>query len=385
MIQNQTGVTLVANEIQNTTRLFKITKFLTESGRVGSLTIIGFWREGLKLKEEYLPNVIIERKKTFKQQFPRVEFGFLNKLLVGLSIFPLFLNVLISCMKNKPGVIYCHDVVMLPCALITKLFTSCEIIYMPHELETLESGSGKVVNFFLAIIERIGMKYVKHTTVVSPGIAEWYKKSYKNKEVSIIRNIPEFSPVHNIFQKKLRKELNLAESDIIFIYQGLIEKTRGIVEVSDTFSKISQENKHLVFMGYGPEVKLIEEFQSTYQNIHYLPAVDPDDIFSYTSDADCGVLFISQNISKSYEYSLPNKYFEYVKSGIPILLSNNLMSIASEVSEHNTGWVINSVNEDLLVFLQKIKKNQIEELKANVALASDKYNWESEVKLLLEF
>ncbi|OUD34809.1 glycosyltransferase [Flavobacterium sp. FPG59] len=385
MMFNQKGVTLIANSVHNTSRLFKISKFLTEKGRIGQLTVIGFWNEGLALEEDYTPNVHIERRKSLKQKLPNTRIAMLSKFLTAISIVPFFTGIFFSCLRKKPEVIYCHDVVMLPIALFVKLFNGATIIYMPHELETEETGSGKVMNLFLKIFEKTGMKFIKHTTVVSPGIQHWYQNKYKTDKVSLIRNIPDFDNQKQSINKKLRPKLGLSSSDIVFIYQGLIENSRGVIEVATTFSMLKDRKKHLVFMGYGPATNTIVDFASKFVNIHYIPAVDPKDICDYTSDADIGVLFIANEISVSYKYSLPNKYFEYVKSGIPILISDNLISIKEEINHHNTGWSIVPTIAALHTSLENINSKDIWEVKQNVNLANVIYNWEKEVSILLNF
>jgi hypothetical protein len=385
MVYNKRAISLVANAVHNTSRLFKISKFLTEEGRAGQLTVIGFWNEGLTLEEDYTTKIHIERRKSLKQKLPKVRIALFSKFLTVISTVPFFTGIFFSCLRKKPEVIYCHDVILLPIALLVKLFNGATIIYMPHELETEETGSGKVLNMFLKIIEKIGMKFVKHTTVVSPGIQHWYQNKYKTDKVSLIRNIPDFDNQKQSINKKLRLELGLSNTDIVFIYQGLIENSRGVIEVANIFSKLKDSRKHLVFMGYGPSTSAIVDFESKFENIHYIPAVKPEDIYNYTSDADIGFVFIAKEVSMSYKYSLPNKYFEYVKSGIPILISDNLISIEEEINTNHSGWCINSSTEALQVFIENINSNDILEAKRKVILANENYNWDKEVSILLNF
>jgi glycosyltransferase involved in cell wall biosynthesis len=384
MLFNKKAVTLIANSVHNTSRLFKISKFLTEKGRIGQLTVIGFWDKGLALEEDYSPKVRIERRKSLKQKLPDTRIVLLSKFLTALSIVPFFTGIFFSCLRKKPEVIYCHDVVMLPIALFVKLFNKATIIYMPHELETEETGLGKVTSLFLKIFEKTGMKFIKHTTVVSPGIQHWYKNKYKTDKVSSIRNIPDFDNQKQSINKKLRLKLGLSDTEIVFIYQGLIENSRGVLEVATIFSELNDTRKHLVFMGYGPSTKTIVDFTTKFKNIHYTPAVEPKDIFDYTSDADVGIFFIPKEISLSYKYSLPNKYFEYVKSGIPILISDNLISIEEEMNANHTGWCIRSSKEALQQFIESINSNDILEAKRKVVLANVNYNWDKEVSILLD-
>ncbi len=384
MLTNKTAVSLVANAVYNTTRLFKITKYLTQSGRIEKLTIIGFWEKELKLTEERSESVKIRRIMTLKQKWQKAP-KFLTKPITLVSLIIHYFAISRACVKEKPEIVYCHDVLLLPIALWAKFVISSTIIYMPHELETLETGNSKFVNICLRQLEWFAIKFIKHTTVVSPKIKDWYCDAYGISKVSLIRNIPELFDEEICKEKKLRNLLNLTEKDIVFIYQGLIVSSRGVIDVATSFTNLVDTNKHVVFMGYGPDVYLIESLALRYKNIHYIPAVDPSEICSYTSDADVGALLIFEKVSKSYEYSLPNKYFEYVNSGIPILVTDNLLCVNTEVLEHSTGWIIKSSESQFLDFLIKITKDEIIRMKQSVINTQAKYNWEDEVKILLEF
>jgi hypothetical protein len=385
MLKNKIGISLVANSIQNTSRLFKIAEFLTINGRIEKLTIVGFWNQGLLENESYTNNILIVRVKNIKQILGQINNNFIRKCLVIIGIIPLFTRIYFICVRKRVEILYCHDILMVPVALLVKLTIGSTIIYMPHELETEETGSSRIFNLFLKLIENIGMKYFKYTTVVSQGILEWYKNTYKTENVGLIRNIPNFkSNTIKKHSKLLRSKLGLSHNDIIFIYQGLIENSRGVFEIANTFSILGDCNKHLVFMGYGPGVSDIKKICDINMNIHYLEAVKPSEIYFYTSDADIGILFIPQKISLSYKYSLPNKYFEYVKSGIPILLSDNLPSIQSEVNLNHTGWNIAANIDSLRLFITEINRNEIENAKLKVKEAEANYDWDSEVKILLE-
>ncbi|MBF4328677.1 glycosyltransferase, partial [Vibrio anguillarum] len=77
----------------------------------------------------------------------------------------------------------------------------------------------------------------------------------------------------------------------------------------------------LVCMGYGPLEALIQEKAHQQSTIFFHPAVTPDVLLNYTSSADYGVSFIEDSCL-SYRYCLPNKMFEYLMAGLPVLTSN---------------------------------------------------------------
>ena len=211
---------------------------------------------------------------------------------------------------------------------------------------------------------------------------KWYNKEYHVKNISVIRNIPDFN-ICGITEKKLRLLLNLRDNDLVFLYQGLIDVSRGIDSLIKVLSKFEKDNKHLVFMGYGPYVNYVKSISKKYSNIHFIDAVPASEIIYYTSDADVGLTFIpGQFLTLSYKYSLSNKFFEYIKCNVPILVSNNLMSISNEVSSKQLGWVINSNDNDLLTFIGEVNRENILHFKNNIKNAGETYNWINEVSIL---
>jgi glycosyltransferase involved in cell wall biosynthesis len=54
--------------------------------------------------------------------------------------------------------------------------------------------------------------------------------------------------------------------------------------------------------------------------VHLLGPVDPDRVIATARSADVGVSFI-QNVGLNNYYSLPNKLFEYVHAGLPVVAS----------------------------------------------------------------
>ncbi len=83
-------------------------------------------------------------------------------------------------------------------------------------------------------------------------------------------------------------------------------------------------NVHFVILGEGEYRKKFEaeaNNSNCSDRIHFLGAVNHTELLTYTASADIGLALI-ENISISYYYALPNKLFEYIMAGIPILASN---------------------------------------------------------------
>ena len=71
-----------------------------------------------------------------------------------------------------------------------------------------------------------------------------------------------------------------------------------------------------------------------------MDAVPDNDLLQYTASADIGWLVINKE-SISNKFALPNKLFEYMLMGIPVI-SSNIKNIVDIMDKHNLGIVVNN-------------------------------------------
>ena len=135
-------------------------------------------------------------------------------------------------------------------------------------------------------------------------------------------------------------------------------------------------------MGRGPLEKDIKQYEKEFPNIHFHGAVKPEEVLCYTSSADIGVSLI-ENTCLSYYYSLPNKVFEYLLSGVPIIVSD-FPEMGKLVDENNCGWKIRVDSDALFKLIGKISHKDIFEKKNNVLKCKDNYGWHKEEETLLK-
>jgi glycosyltransferase involved in cell wall biosynthesis len=168
--------------------------------------------------------------------------------------------------------------------------------------------------------------------------------------------------------------------DILFIYQGGLSKGRGIQIILDAFTKVNRK-KHIVFMGRGPLEEVIKEYEKQFSNIHLHPPVKPEEVLRYTSSADIGVSLI-ENTCLSYYYSLPNKVFEYLLSGVPMIVSD-FPEMGQFVDENNCGWKVSVDSGAFVKLIETISHEDIIEKKNKVLKCKNNYGWHKEEEALL--
>jgi glycosyltransferase involved in cell wall biosynthesis len=137
-------------------------------------------------------------------------------------------------------------------------------------------------------------------------------------------------------------------------------------------------------MGYGPMEKQINQYSEKYINIHFQEAVSPNDIIKYTSSADVGIFYSNTSWSLSYQYSLPNKFFEYLVAGLPIAFSEVFELTSNIIKEKECGWILSKNIKELKHFINSINVENIAIKQSNVNNYNKTFDWEIEAKEYLK-
>jgi glycosyltransferase involved in cell wall biosynthesis len=199
-----------------------------------------------------------------------------------------------------------------------------------------------------------------------------------------VRNVPvHLSHIeYNLSGFSLLKErLGIPQDDLLYIYLGGLFDFRGIEIMLKVFAKMDPR-KHIVFMGYGEWQSIIETFAKANSNIHFHKAVKPDEVCIYASQADVGI-HVPENICLSYYFSLPNKVFEYILSGLPIVVSD-FPEMRRLINEGQCGWAIEPTEEALYSVIISISSSDILVRKQNVLQYRKELKWQNEEKVLID-
>jgi glycosyltransferase involved in cell wall biosynthesis len=88
-------------------------------------------------------------------------------------------------------------------------------------------------------------------------------------------------------------------------------------------------------MGYGMLEPQVMEVVKSNPNVHFQPAVPYEEVLDYTGDADVGLVSVKP-VCLSYLYCLPNKLFESIQAGIPVLV-NDLPDCVALIEQFEIG------------------------------------------------
>ncbi len=101
---------------------------------------------------------------------------------------------------------------------------------------------------------------------------------------------------------------------------------------------------------------------------------------SYTRGADCGILLL-EPINLNTVNAAPNKLFEYINAGIPII-SGNGTEINVVFNKYKLGLRVEIDSKEIAVAMDKMSNMDLSTYKENCKIASEEYNWENQEYIL---
>lgn len=351
-------------------RIQKITKSLLTMGIVKRVIVVGSSDGDDSVKREVAygnsSTITIARVKSHNRTVRLVGMAFWNcKLFIRL-------------IGTRVGMINCHNISCLPACICLKIVNGALLVYEPHELETETSRAVAYMKPAARLFERFLILFTNKVILVGEEIENWYKKKYKLKNTAVIMNCPPFSlPKHN---NEFRRVFPIEEDKPIFLYQGIIGHGRGIDKLIAAFDGMRNEAA-LVLMGYGSVNDFNQAKMRQSQNIFVHDAVSTMELARYTESADFGLSFI-EPISLSYQYCVPNKLFQYIMAGKPVLVSPT-MEQAKIVCRYNLGVVAEDLSiESIRRCVYTLIASNLTDFQPGIEEARQKYCWERQEEKL---
>ena len=370
---NKKVISIVLNNFINDTRVLKEAITLQTNGY--DVSVVALHEEGLH-EYDHQSGINIHRVKLKSRLWGNSKFLKLIK----------YLEFIYRTVKyyRKSDILHCNDLHTLPIGVIIKLFfnKNTKIVYDAHEFEINDRPNQSALSIkFHYWFENAFIRYTDQIITVSDSIADEYQKLYTIPKPALVLNAP---PLQHVEKKDIfRETFNIQNHQTIFLYQGGVSKGRGIEILLQTFQIPSNPNYVIVFMGNGPLSGHIQEASQHSDRIFYHPAVSPEILLDYTASADYGILFYENSCLNHY-YCSPNKMFEYIMAGLPVIVSN-LYEMAKIVNTHHIGIVANENSpQGLIDAMDKITNLNLSNLQANTKLIQKTYNWEIQAKKLLE-
>lgn len=366
MAKSKRIIVSVTNDLSTDQRVDKVCRFLTDQGY--SVLLVG------RLRKNSRPLAI----RPYKTKRMRLLFG-KGALFYAAFNIRLFFFLLV----RRTDFLLSNDLdTLLGNYVASKFKSSTEIIYDSHEFFTeVPELQGRRAKEIWEGIEAWILPKIDKCYTVNESIAKLYFEKY-GKEMSVVRNI---SPVWIHGDLLTKEELGLPNDKKIVIIQGAgINVDRGAEEAVEAMKTI--ENVVLIIVGDGdvvPNLKREVSDNQLEEKVLFFPKQEYSRMMNYTYHADIG-LTLDKDSNINYQFSLPNKVFDYIHAGTPII-ATNLVEVARIVDDYNVGLVLDSFNASTLSGALNDLLSDDEKLllfKANCKIAQESLNWGNETKVL---
>jgi glycosyltransferase involved in cell wall biosynthesis len=259
--------------------------------------------------------------------------------------------------------------------IIGKIFRKKKFVFEVRDLwPELPKALGMKNPIFLGgmnILEKLSYRYADACIGLSPGICEGIKnKSRKGKRIELIPNgcdLELFKPLSG--EKFLLDRVDSSSKVAIFTgAHGIANGLDAILDVGIQLKKMGRNDIILVFIGDGKMKKYLTERakNENLDNCRFYDPVPKKELPQIIASANVGLMVLA-NIPAFYYGTSPNKFFDYISAGLPVL--NNYPGwLADMINENQLGLTVSpddseSFTKGLLKliddyeFQQKCKKN----------------------------
>ena len=113
--------------------------------------------------------------------------------------------------------------------------------------------------------------------------------------------------------------------------------------------------------------------------IRFIPVMPWEEMMRYTLAADIG-LSLERDTNVNYRFSLPNKLFDYISAGLPVI-AGDLPEISGILSGYDCGIIIPRITPGEIaeaVSLLNSNRDLLNVLKQNSKTAAADLNWDKE-------
>jgi len=287
---------------------------------------------------------------------------------------------------HKYDILVANDLdTLLPNFLVSKL-KGLPLVYDSHEYFTgvPEVQNRPFVKWVWKTIERAIFPHLDHVTTVTDSVAAQYEEEYGIKP-AVLRNCSRTSSGIRAYS---HQELGISDDHLILVFQGGgINIDKGGEELIEAVN--ITENVSLLVVGSGdvlPDLKQKASELNLSDRVKFIPKVPWEELMRYTRSADAG-MSLEKDTNLNYRFSLPNKLFDYISAGIPVI-TGSLPEIKKVVEENGCGIIISEITpEEISKAITKLKNDHdlLNKLKQNAVRASEALNWENESKKVIKF
>lgn len=314
--------------------------------------IILAWDRSLdKPEHEIKDGIVIQRTK--------LKTGYGQRIGKFFRYFRVWAQFLSQVYKYQPDVVHCHDFDTYFVGLLYKfLYPKNKLVLDAHEnyYMMMKPLVHKAVSDSIAFFEK---KFTKYADLVI-GACDATANHYRNrgaKNVIVVGNWKDpslyvFSTEHI---NKKRADIG-ADGHLVVTYIGSLTEDRNVIPLIRAVQERPQT--FVIIGGTGGQETEIQKLCSSMPNAYYPGYIHPDEVPLLTSLSD--VIYYGLDSADTYApYNAPNKLFEALAAGKPIVASDLGGELTHIVQSERCGVLIPHIDSQSIGgILDKMKNSE---------------------------
>ena len=239
------------------------------------------------------------------------------------------------------------------------------------------------------VVERISLRFADHIIVVVDESRDRLERVGVSREkITVVMNTPPKSRL--LVSQEVREQgEERGHKDLEMVYLGLLERPRGLETVIEAVHEVrkSLPNIRLNIIGIGRHKSLFEQRVNQLgleEHVRFLGWVDYQEAVRHIGKCDIGL--VPHHVTPSWNSTIPNKLFDYMSMGKPVIVSDALPT-KRIVEAEECGEVFRDRDpKDLARAILSLKDEQVRLAKGRLGQEAviGKYNWSMDEQQLLE-
>lgn len=291
--------------------------------------------------------------------------------------------------SEQADVYHFHDPELIFVGLLLRMFGK-KVVYDVHEDVPLQILSKSWIPSFLRPVlswlvrttEGVVGRWFSAVITVTQPIAERFIEN--GCKTVLVQNFPRIEELPNS-----RPDIDdTSENDPFVVYAGGISAARGIREMIEAIEQVNScLGVKLVIAGKFEDARLENEMRSMpgWEKVCFVGWVDRTRLSILLSKAIAGLVIFHPE--PNHVWAQPNKLFEYMSAGIPVVASH--FTLWKDIVErHHCGILVDPLKPgEIARAITYLAENSVEarEMGENGRRAIEQYyNWEREAQKLLE-
>jgi glycosyltransferase involved in cell wall biosynthesis len=240
-----------------------------------------------------------------------------------------------AAMRHRPFAYHAHDLSTAVVGLAAAKMTGAHVVCDFHEWFSENVEWDPLHRCYVPIrqakkkvwreAERKALANASAVVTVCESIAEDMERELGSgrKRIHVIRNIPDLTWAPTRSYPPLREQVGAPAGAFLLLWQGGTGPTRLLEPVIESLQHVPD----VVFIIRGPSLELFGEGYRALacavgveDRLILQPPVASRDVVAAAHGADAGIWTLPA-LCKNFTYALPNKVFEYLAAGLPVLVA----------------------------------------------------------------